>query len=260
MDENPNSVIDPAKDDAEGATKEPTPAELLAKINKLESELETERRMNQFWDEQNKQTRTPPPAAKTEEEEPDALDTLDLLSEIIEAKDPKEASRKLKNAIRDTINRERKRGDFISRDELNQIISGAVAMGELQQEFPDLSNPKSDLFKETQKELATLGKNRAYDNLPDGEKQRIAAERAHNKLVRAGKISTTRDDDEQERRERVRDQQGHLGSRSGRSGDQLSSAVIAQGKRYGVSEEDMKKYGKSNYGPALASLVGQEGR
>jgi hypothetical protein len=241
--EAPDDVLDPDKDGADVEGKQPDAKELARENESLKRQLADSLQVKEFWEARAKETPEPKPKAEAKADDDDPLESLDILKMITEAEDPKAAAKQLKSALRASIKRE----GYVSRDELNAtlqaLIGDATAIGLLSQEYPDLANPKSDLFAETQKQLDTLGKNAAYKNLPHSELQRVAVERAELQLVRSGKRKPEKET-EAERRSRVHEQQGRVG-RSGRDtgSSELTPEQKAYAKRMGVSEDDLKKYG-----------------
>lgn len=228
-------------------TAEPTADELKAQLREEKTRREAaealaeERKVTrEFIERREREGRPlrqqkPPPAA-----DPDPLDDLDLLTLLTEEKDPARIKQVFAKAVKSQIATEMKRGNYVSREEAESyvanMIGAATEINRLVADFPQLSDPKSEFFAETQKQLGALANDPTYYGAPDNVLQRLAAQQAKLTLLEAGKLNTESSDD---RYERIANQRGGSRGRGQASSEVgLSSAEKDMARKLGVAEKD----------------------
>lgn len=260
--------------------KQPTVEELQRQLADKDRELAAEKKLrdeitkrDEFWSKRQPKGEAPPvrtgPAPAPAPEEPDPLESLNLLDLITNEQDPAIISKKLAKAMRDHI----RRGGYVTKAELDATVANLIAqatqIGSLVQEYPDLSNTTSELFKETQTQLAAMSDNPVYAGTPEPVLQRLAAAQAKAKLLEEGKLkgkgaesAEGEGESEEDRQARVA-AAGGLPTRSAPKGDTFKLTewekqfAAAQGIPESAILEQKKKI---NVGPVLAGIAGREQR
>lgn len=195
----------------------------------------------EFW--YTKANTKPEPAerqAKPQEPaEEEDYSLVDIVTENDKGKLQKVIAREAAKIVRDTL----KSGGYISKAEAEQLVTGTVtevqASERLIQDFPDLQEAESKLYRETARQLEMLDRNPAYSAVPQVDKARMAATTAENMLYRSGKMDAK---PRQSREERIAAQQG--GGRGSREGERESSELTPSQKHWakemGLTDEQYR--------------------
>jgi hypothetical protein len=106
-------------------------------------------------------------------------------------------------------------------------------------DFPELSDPKSEMYKLTGDELAKINADPEYKSLSDGKRISLAARHAKLALLESGKGVES----ESSRVARIRAQQGPTGGRKtvDPSSEELTPSQKYVAKKMGISEDAYKK-------------------
>lgn len=215
----------------------------------LQHKLELAERDRQHAEERAELYKRQAESATTREQKDEKVkeiaDDFDLsktdLVEIVSGNDIEGLSKVVQAQIRQALSTldvtTRKDVDSAIAERLNQSQTETQGVAALVEEFPDLTNPDSELRKEAQRQLDSVSSDPAFKNLSDVAKARIATERASLALLRQGKqISSA----EEARQRRIAAQYGSGDGRRGEPfGDEaMSEQERAIAKHYGVSEEE----------------------
>lgn len=264
--------LDPEPDE-EQKPQEPTPQELKAQLREEKLAREAAETLNkelkardEVWERRLAKT-TPKASPRAETPEPDPLDELDLLTLLTEEKDPARIKQIFAKTVKAQIAAELKRGNFISREEAEkytaQIIEGATATNRLVQEFPQLADPKSEFFQETQKQIGIMSDDPAYKGVPETTLFRMAALQAEVGLSRAGKLSKA--ESEEDRIARILAQKGLGGGRGvateddgGLTAEERRTIAGYKAAGFDIDEKSYREERKrANVGPRLAAMQGR---
>jgi hypothetical protein len=134
-----------------------------------------------------------------------------------------------------------KRRGYISKDEAAKLIQdearGLMMNAKLQENYPELADKTSDLFKQTAEEYSNL----ENSGIPKSHRTALAVERAELTLRRQGKWKDP--EDEEERRRHIDSQNGSKGSRKTHESEPVTLTAREQSwaKEWGLAPEDVLK-------------------
>jgi hypothetical protein len=230
------------------APAQPDVADLARRAEAAERRAEAAERDRELWFNRATQRQEPvaPAPAPVIEEEDETPDYLNMIANQDNAAVQKTIRKDIEKMARkiaaDTI----KQGGYVSQDEARGIATATAqeyqAAAQLMQDYPEMQQENSPLRLEASNVLLEIQANSAYSQLPQIEQVRIATERAHNNLVRSGKVNPVPQPPPQDpRMQRIGAQQGGYGSGYGappvEQVDELTPQQKAAAAKYGVSEK-----------------------
>lgn len=211
---------------------EPSAKELKRQNELLQNELDLQRRKFE-----HELERALAPPATTPKVEDELEFDLDLLAATAE-NDRKGFGKALGKFFEQQL----KAKGYVSREDAEKLVDSKAAEYVEDQrtldKYPDLTNAKSDLYKQADEELSRILKDPEEAGLSRAKRIRLAADRAALALIEQGK----KIESETSRQARIRAQQGDPGSRTSR---EQSSELDAEQKHiaaaFGISEEAYAK-------------------
>lgn len=261
--EDSTAPLDPEEGGEEQAAPEPTPQELKAQLREEKrareaaDALAAERLATvEFWKKREERAAAaiPPPAPATPE--PDPLADLDLLKLLTEAQNPDEVKQVFTKTVKQQMARELRNGNYVSKADMEayigQIVNGANDMSKLVADFPDLGNPQSEFFAETQKQIAAMQSDPSNQSVPTAKLYRMAALETKAAMVDAGKYGKEPAED---RYERIANQRGgSRGHQKADSGTSLSSDQKLMAAKFGLTEKQyLEGLKQTRLGPGLTA-------
>lgn len=260
-----DSPIAPDPEEGEEQTPEPTPQELKAQLREEKrargaaDALAAERLATlEFWKKrEEREAKRPSPAPiPAAPAEPDPLAELDLLALLTEAPNPDQVKQVFTKSVKQQIARELNSGNYVSKADMenyiSQIVSGANDMSKLVADFPDLGDPKSEFFVETQKQIAEMQSDPSNQQVPHAKLYRMAALEVKAAMIDAGKYNKEPAED---RYERIANQRGgSRGKPQPTSGTSLSADQKAMAAKFGLSEKQyLEGVKQTRLGPGLTA-------
>lgn len=235
----------------------PPPAPASPDAGELARQLEHERNLRQqaernaeVWynraTQQQPAQQAPAPPAPVEESFDD-VSLVDIVAENRTGDLRKIIAAEARKIAADAI----KQGGYVSQKEAEGIATAKAqeyqAAAQLMQDYPDMQQENSPLRLEASRLLLEIESHPYYAQMPQIEQVRIATERAHNNLVRTGKLASpqqTPAPPADDRMQRIGAQQGGYGSGYGappvQQTDELTPGQRKAMEIYGVSEKAYK--------------------
>lgn len=272
VDTNPDESPDTDTPDADKPEdKQPTVADMQVKLEQQRAEAAERvtaeiKARDEFWAKrQGPPTAANRAAVREPDPEPDPVEAIKWLDLFSDEKDPAVIDRRIAKAIDSKIKQEIKRGDLVSRAEVDeraqQLVTDLLSLSQLQSDFPELSDKA--FATAVGAEVQRLSDDPDYEKLPAQKLQRLAAQSVKLQMISEGKLKPSNQrETEDERRERIERQRGGSGGRTGEPETVELNAderylIQRWGDNFGVDEKTFKQHKREmEVGPGLAGAKG----